>query len=78
MRFNPLLKEFARRLLAKGKTAKVVVVALMRKLMTPLNAMVRENLDWDQLEVVKQLAAQVVAPASGTNAPAVSLPGANP
>jgi transposase len=32
-RFNPLFKEFAARLTAKGKPAKVVIVAVMRKLL---------------------------------------------
>jgi transposase len=77
MRFNALLKEFADRLLAKGKPAKVVIVACMRKLMTLLNAMVRENLTWDELEVVKQLAARLAAAASGTGTPAVHATGVN-
>ena len=32
---------------------KVVVVACMRKLLTILNAMVRDRLTWDQLDLVK-------------------------
>lgn len=54
MRFNPVIREFARRLGAKGKPAKVVIVACMRKLIALLNAMVRDNLRWDQLNVVRQ------------------------
>ena len=57
MRFNPVIAAFARRLGAAGKAAKVVIVACMRKLLTLLNAMAREGLSWDQLEVVKKLAA---------------------
>jgi transposase len=50
---NPVIKAFADRLRAKGKLAKVVIVACMRKLVTLLNAMVRDRLEWSQLEVVK-------------------------
>lgn len=57
MRFNPLIKAFADRLKATGKPAKVVIVAAMRKLLTLLNAMVRDGITWQQLNVVKKLAA---------------------
>ena len=53
MRFNPLIRTFAERLEAAGKAAKVVIVAAMRKLLTLLNAMVRDGLTWDQLDLVK-------------------------
>jgi transposase len=53
IRCNPVIKAFARRLAAAGKAAKVVIVACMRKLLTLLNAMLRENKTWDQLEVVR-------------------------
>jgi transposase len=56
MRFNPVIKEFASRLRAAGKKSKVVIVACMRKLITLINAMVREDLPWDQLDVVKKFA----------------------
>lgn len=56
MRCNPLIKTFAQRLKAAGKVSKVVIVACMRKLLTLLNAMVRDNLTWDQLDVVKNFA----------------------
>jgi transposase len=55
MRFNPVLKRFAQRLARAGKSAKVIIVACMRKLLTLLNAMVRDNLTWTQLNVVKTL-----------------------
>jgi transposase len=57
MRFNPVIHAFAARLRAAGKAGKVVVVACMRKLLTLINAMVRDGLTWDQLAVVKKLAA---------------------
>ena len=53
IRCNPVLKDFADRLAKKGKPAKVIIVACMRKLLALLNAMVRDNLTWDQLNVVK-------------------------
>jgi transposase len=55
-RCNPVIKAFSDRLRAAGKAGKVRLVACMRKLLTLLNAMVRENLTWDQLDVVKKLA----------------------
>jgi transposase len=54
-RVNPVLKAFAARLAGKGKAGKVILVACMHKLLTLLNTMVRENLRWDQLNVVKML-----------------------
>jgi transposase len=56
MRFNPVIRAFAQRLRAAGKAGKVVVVACMRKLLTLINAMARDGLTWDQLDVVKKLA----------------------
>ena len=56
IRCNPVLKPFAERLKATGKVGKVVIVACMRKLLSLLNAMVRDDLTWDQLNVVKKLA----------------------
>jgi transposase len=53
IRFNPVLKTFADRLRQAGKVPKVVIVACMRKLMALLNAMVRDNLLWNQLAVVR-------------------------
>jgi transposase len=55
IRFNPLIKAFSDRLKAVGKAAKVRIVACMHKLLTFLNAMVRDGLRWDQLNVVKNL-----------------------
>lgn len=53
LRHNPVIRRFASRLKAAGKPGKVVVVAAMHKLLTLLNAMLREKLTWDQLDVVK-------------------------
>jgi transposase len=56
MRANPLIKAFAQRLKAARKLNKVVIVACMRKLVTLLNAMIRDGLSWQELNVVKKLA----------------------
>jgi transposase len=53
MRFNPVIKPFAQRLAKAGKIPKVVIVACMRKLITLLNAMLRDGLRWNQLRVVQ-------------------------
>jgi transposase len=52
IRCNPVIRTFARRLQTAGKRPKVVIVACMRKLATILNAMVRDDLDWSQLQLV--------------------------
>jgi transposase len=53
MTHNPIIKTFGDRLKAAGKLWKVCVVACMRKFLTLLNTMVRENISWDQLDLVK-------------------------
>ena len=45
-RFNPAIKPFYERLIAAGKPAKVALTACMRKLLTILNAMLREGVAW--------------------------------
>lgn len=55
MRFNPIIKAFAARLKKTGKLNKIVIVACMRKLIGLLNAMLRDNLSWNQLNSVKAL-----------------------
>jgi transposase len=45
-RHNPVLRTFYRRLLAAGKLKKVALTACMRKLLTILNAMLRERRAW--------------------------------
>lgn len=43
---NPVIKEFFERLIAAGKPKKVAIVACMRKLLTILNAMLRDQTPW--------------------------------
>ena len=53
MRCNPVIRRFAQRLRAAGKKNKVILVACMRKLAAIFNAMIRENLTWHELQLVK-------------------------
>jgi transposase len=46
MRFNPVLKAFFDRLIAAGKPKMVALIAVARKLLTILNAMLRDNRRW--------------------------------
>ena len=47
MKHNPAIAAFHARLSAAGKPKKVVIVACMRKLLTILNAMLRDSTVWD-------------------------------
>ena len=47
MRCNHVIKTFAERLKADGKTFKVVITACMRKLLVILNTMVQNNTHWN-------------------------------
>ncbi len=44
---NPVLRAFKQRLRAAGKKPKVVIVAVMRKMLTTLNAMLRDGREWE-------------------------------
>ena len=46
IRYNPVIQAFYRRLIAKGKLFKVAITACMRKLLTILNAIVRDGTYW--------------------------------
>ena len=45
-KYNPVLKAFQQRLRDAGKRPKVIIVAIMRKLITILNAILRDNQPW--------------------------------
>ena len=45
-RYNPALKVFHNRLAATKKKPKVIIVAVMRKMITTLNATVGDNAAW--------------------------------
>jgi len=55
MTHNPVIKEFADRLLRAGKLFKVVATACIRKLAVLLNAMLRDGLTWDEMTVTKKV-----------------------
>jgi len=59
VRYNPVLKEFYQRLLQRGKEKKVALVACMHKLLTILNAMVKQGTAW--VSPVKDTATEKVA-----------------
>lgn len=46
-RWNPVIRAFAERLKAEGKPGKVVTIACMHKLITIVNAMLRNRTVWD-------------------------------
>ena len=47
IRHNPVIRGFHARLIAAGKVPKVAIVACMRKLLTIMNAMLRDGQPWD-------------------------------
>jgi transposase len=48
-RYNPVLRTFYQQLRARGKPAKVALVATMRKLLTIVNAMLKHQTSWLQV-----------------------------
>ncbi len=53
IRHNPVIKVFYERLIAAGKPKKVAIVACMRKLLTIVNAMLRDKTRWDAIRHVQ-------------------------
>jgi transposase len=49
-RYNPVLKAFKERLIAAGKPKLIAIIAVARKLLTILNAMVRDNKPWREIK----------------------------
>jgi transposase len=47
VRYNPVLRDLSLRLCAAGKPKKLALTACMRKLLTILNAMVRDHTTWN-------------------------------
>jgi transposase len=50
-RYNPVIKAFYERLLAAGKEKKVALTACMRKLLTILNAMIKQQTKWQDIRI---------------------------
>jgi transposase len=57
-KWNPVIRVFYQRLRSQGKAPKVAHVACMRKLLTILNAMVRDGTEWDPSIPLNQLRLQ--------------------
>jgi transposase len=47
VQYNPVIKAFYDRLLAKGKLKKVALVACMHKMLTIINAIIKSGIPWD-------------------------------
>jgi transposase len=47
IRYNPVIKAFYDRLIAKGKLKKVAMVACMHKMLTIMNAIVKSGIPWN-------------------------------
>jgi len=46
IKWNPVIRSFYQRLIQKGKLFKVAITACMRKMLTIMNAMIRDQLNW--------------------------------
>lgn len=55
-RYNTVIRAFYQRLLAAGKAKKVALVACMRKLLTILNAMIRDRASWQPVQPAQDAA----------------------
>jgi transposase len=53
IRYNPVIQPFYQQLCSRGKEKKVAIVACMRKLLTILNAMIRDNQPWHKAKPVQ-------------------------
>ena len=51
IRWNPVIKAFYQRLLAKGKLKKVALTACMRKLLVILNSMIKKQKSWNPEQI---------------------------
>jgi len=47
---NPVIRAFYQRLVARGKHKKVALTACIHKMLTILNAMMRDDLCWKNLQ----------------------------
>jgi transposase len=53
IRWNPIIRPFYERLIARGKPHKVALVACMRKMLVVLNTMARNDTPWDPLRTAR-------------------------
>jgi len=47
-RYNPILKKFAEKLKKQGKPPKVIIIAVARKMVIIINAMIKNNTTWNE------------------------------
>lgn len=47
VKFNPVIREFYQRLIAKGKKPKVAIIACMHKLLIILNSLIKKGIKWN-------------------------------
>ena len=52
IRTNPLLKDFYQQLLARGKAKLKALIAVARKLLTILNAIIRDKKPWTPVQIM--------------------------
>ena len=52
IRANPLLKDFYQELLVRGKAKRAALIAVARKLLTILNAIIRDKKPWTPVQIV--------------------------
>ncbi len=69
-KFSPIIRVFAERLKKTGKPFKVVIIAAMRKLLTILNVMIKENQPWNPK---LKNAWQLIQPLQSSNHSHISL-----
>jgi len=50
-RYNPVIRGFYQRLLARGKAKKLALVACMRKLLTIINIIVKNRTPWREPDI---------------------------
>lgn len=55
VKHNPVMRVFYQRLISAGKLKKVGIVAVMRKMLVILNAMIRNNLEWDSTYLMQKI-----------------------
>ena len=55
LRSNPPIRMLYQHLIEKGKAKKVAIIACMRKFLTCLNSMVKNNEEWDDYKVTALL-----------------------
>ena len=73
IRFNPVIKNFYQQLLLRGKNKKLSLIAAMHKLLTILNALIRNKQPWKDTTLnITQLDHNQQLPAATHKIPALA------